>query len=220
MVSFADMVTILMAFFVVMYSMSGPKDVEKEEAVLNSLRKSLGRWPAVPAGTWVPRDSKLAAYASLGRGDGPGTAPQPEPAPGHGGLPRVEREPPRTQTVLGGTVYFDDGAEGLSDEGRRQLTLVAEALAGKPQRIEIRGHATPRPLPEGSPHGDRWMLAYRRCRQSMDFLVELGTDPRRIRLGVAAQEAADDPRLAFKECRVEVFLLDEFVDAGAAAAAP
>src|SRR5688572_23468057 len=40
--SYADMITILMAFFVVMYSTAGEKNVHKQEAVLESLRSWLG----------------------------------------------------------------------------------------------------------------------------------------------------------------------------------
>ena len=42
--SYADMITILMAFFVVMYSMAGSKDEGKEEEVLDSLRIWLGKY--------------------------------------------------------------------------------------------------------------------------------------------------------------------------------
>ncbi len=45
--SYADMITILMAFFVVMYSMAGaPKDKGKEEAVMRSFRERFG--PMIP----------------------------------------------------------------------------------------------------------------------------------------------------------------------------
>ena len=40
--SYADMITILMAFFVVMYSMAGTPDEAKEEAVFRSLREQFG----------------------------------------------------------------------------------------------------------------------------------------------------------------------------------
>src|SRR5688500_2476046 len=106
MVSFADMVTILMAFFVVMYAMSGPKDVQKEEAVFSSLRRSLGRWPVLPQGTWVPRSSKLAAFATVGRGDETGTTHDPaSPESTRAGSPRVDVDSPGNQRSLGAAVY-------------------------------------------------------------------------------------------------------------------
>ena len=213
MVSYADMITILMAFFVVMYSMAGPKDVEKEEAVLKSLRCSLGRWPMLPEGLWIQKDSRLTALASLGRSDGTGTTSDPESPPStRGGLPRIQAQAPKDLTPLGEAVYFDEGAAALSDQGQRRLRVIAEALAGKPQRIEVRAYATRRPLPDGSPHRDAWDLAYQRARQTMEFLMEVGIDPRRIRLGVAVGQGADDPLLTTKDARVEVFLLNEFVE--------
>jgi hypothetical protein len=50
----------------------------------------------------------------------------------------------------------------------------------------------------------------------MQYLVSLGIDPRRIRIGVAAQfepvYAGRDPLLLEKNSRVEVFMLNEFTD--------
>ena len=57
--SYADMITILMAFFVVMYSMAGTPDEAKEEAVFRSLREQFGPmirgWQAMGHGPLVDR---------------------------------------------------------------------------------------------------------------------------------------------------------------------
>ena len=56
--SYADMITILMAFFVVMYSMAGTPDEAKEEAVFRSLREQFGPmirgWQAMGHGPYDP----------------------------------------------------------------------------------------------------------------------------------------------------------------------
>ena len=48
----------------------------------------------------------------------------------------------------------------------------------------------------------------------MEYLVSLGIDPARIRIGVSAQfepvYAGSDPALLEKNSRVEVFMLNEF----------
>ena len=64
--SYADMITILMAFFVVMYSMAGNKDTAKEQAVLRSLRNNLGPFKGV-FGHYVPQNSKFAEMATAAR---------------------------------------------------------------------------------------------------------------------------------------------------------
>src|ERR1700729_2979019 len=64
--SYADMITILMAFFVVMYSMAGSKDTMKEAAILRSLRKNLGPFKGV-FGQYVPQNSKFSQLATAAR---------------------------------------------------------------------------------------------------------------------------------------------------------
>ncbi len=61
--SYADMITILMAFFVVMYSMAGSPDKSKEEAIFKSLRDQFGAivpgWMSTGRGTFIHRDSRI-----------------------------------------------------------------------------------------------------------------------------------------------------------------
>ena len=49
-------------------------------------------------------------------------------------------------------------------------------IGGKSQKIEIRGHTARAP---GT--GDRWDLAYARCRKTMKLLTELGIGPQKSR---------------------------------------
>ncbi|HWB11078.1 MAG TPA: flagellar motor protein MotB [Pirellulales bacterium] len=206
--SYADMITILMAFFVVMYSMAGNKDTAKEEAVLRSLRRNLGPFKGV-FGRYVPQNSKFAELATTRAREH-----QPhEPSP-HTPAPHVPRVPAGQPLAKGGLIYFAQGAVDLSEDNQQQLDLAVETLAGKPQRIEIRGHATNRPLPEGSPYHDHWDLAYGRCRQTMAYLVAHGIAAERIRLGVAPQaisaQAVSRPLLLVSDSWVEIYMLNEF----------
>jgi chemotaxis protein MotB len=207
--SYADMITILMAFFVVMYSMAGNKDTAKEAAVLRSLRQNLGPFKGV-LGHYVPQNSKFAELATTARSR---EHPPHEPSV-HSPAPHVPRVPIGQPLAKGGIIYFAQGVFDLSDENQQQLDLAVETLAGKPQRIEIRGHATNRPLPENSPYHDHWDLAYARCRQTMDYLVVHGIPAERIRLGVAPQailsQSVSRPLLLVSDSWVEIYMLNEF----------
>lgn len=211
MVSYADMITILMSFFVVMFSMAGTKDVKKEEPVMMSLRRQFGRFVGLPTSQYVPAGSALNTKA---------VAMKPTPAKESrnrglvGDHPRVSTIRPGDQATIGGVIHFAVGSSDLTEEHRRQLQETAQDLGGKPQKIEIRGHTVPRsPGSDGKPR-DNWDLAYDRCHKVMQYLVSLGIDPRRIRIGVAAQfepvYAGRDPLLLEKNSRVEVFMLNEF----------
>jgi chemotaxis protein MotB len=220
--SYADMITILMAFFVVMYSMAGPpKDVKKEEAVLKSLREQFGpKWPAmasVGSGAFVGKNSILAKLLTTGgsnnRNKKTGGTDVRAPLGDH---PRVHTLRPGEQAVIGGILYFPESSSEITKEHLKQLQVANEEIGGKSQKIEIRGHTSRRPVPKGSPYRDNWDLAYARCRHTMEQLVALGIDPKRVRMSVAAENeplsGRIDPLARSQNSRVEVFMLNEMMD--------
>ncbi len=119
------------------------------------------------------------------------------------------------QIFVGGRIYFDEFSAELTDPQKQKLRKAAEEIAGKMQRLEIRGHTSRRPLPKDSPYRDHWDLAYDRSRKVRDFLVAQGIDPQRIRLGVAAQneplDVEGDPLPVRQNSRVEIHVLNEYL---------
>jgi chemotaxis protein MotB len=167
----------------------------------------------LPTSQYVPAGSALNTKAIA-------LKPTPSKESRNRGLvgdhPRVSTIRAGDQATIGGVLHFPIGSSNLTEEQRRQLQETAQDLGGKPQKIEIRGHTVPRsPGPDGKLR-DNWDLAYDRCHKVMQYLVSLGIDPRRIRIGVAAQfepvYAGRDPLLLEKNSRVEVFMLNEFTD--------
>lgn len=200
--SYADMITILMAFFVVMYSMAGQKDVKKEQAVMNSLRLWLGGVQA----PWPDLHSTGTA-SSKGRGGGP--------RDGRSKIPVVARG----LSAGGDALYFDAAEPELSSAAQQQLRKAAEGLAGKRHLIEIRGVAGNRPLPPGSPYHDAVDMTFARCRQTRDYLVSQGIEPQRIQLVLASSAdpavSADDPQLLNHDGRVDIMLMGRFLSSAA-----
>lgn len=193
--SYADMITILMAFFVVMYSMAGKADEAKQEAVFQSLRIWLGGF----------------------RGPGPDrTSTRPTTAPEKGSSEpanTIKTYRARESTSAGGTVYFQVDQKGLTPEDEQKLNSAIEVLAGKRHMIEVRAQASRRPLPADSPFHDHYELAYHVARLVTDYLVSHGIEKDRIQLRVAARpgpgSASNDRMLLTSDCRVDIFLLDE-----------
>jgi len=110
-------------------------------------------------------------------------------------------------------IKFDESSAELNHRAQDQLNRVVPSFVGKRNKVEVRGHSTHRPLPAGSPYSDLWQLCYARCQATMDYLVQHGVEPERLRL---SQSAAFDPvtrRLDAtwqqENSRVEVFLLNE-----------
>lgn len=215
MVSYADMITIMMAFFVVMYALSGRKDESAARPVISSLKQQFGpEWPfsnLVP-GAFRPRSKELARLKMNGR---------PDEAPGPGGGAEVYVARPQTRTqrpgdsvLRGGDILFDDDRVALSDQQKLRLKALAAEIAGKPQKIEVRGHAARRVPSGNSEYRDAWDVAYARAREIVDYLVGLGIDPHRIRIGVAGSNepvVAQDESERNANSRVEIHLLNEFL---------
>jgi chemotaxis protein MotB len=221
MVSYADMITIMMAFFVVMYAMAPKKDQEKMESRVQKLMDSIhyrfgpdwqpfaGRRPLSPADplSIVEREG-LGPYRGI-----PNKHASLEDAPEMPFDQKRFRIPGRgNNVVVGGVIYFDDDSIEISPEQLRQLKKIASEMAGKPQKIELLGHTSRRPLPAKSAYQDHYDLAFARCKKTMAQLVALGIDARRIRIGSAGQNepthVSEDPILARENARVDVYLLD------------
>ena len=63
------------------------------------------------------------------------------------------------RTSIGTVVHFADDSAELDAEAQRRLKEIAPLLIGKPQKIEVRGHSSRRPLAAGGPFADHWQLS-------------------------------------------------------------
>ena len=189
-VTFGDMMSLLLTFFIMMASMSEIKSQDKYQAMADSMRKQFGfglsQESLIPP--WAkPRDSALASGATAGRARKQDTllSGQKLRAPANDQASvRIVR--PGTKTGVGTTIFFEPDSAELNQENKQELQTEALELGGKPQKIEIRGHTGTKPAPAGSGYDDQWALAYARCRNTMRFLVEeLQIDAQRIRIAVA-----------------------------------
>jgi hypothetical protein len=212
--SYADMITILMAFFVVMYSMAGDKDPQaKTEAVMGSLRQWLGpgreHWPL----TWGIPKKRLATELDV-----------PAPADRHRAatentkstVPQPNATFPDGVTIyLPGSGFAPAPTENLDRETRNELARVVETVAGKMNLIEIRGQARRhfhRQLKASQNAAD---LVYQKCRVVMEHLIEQGINPERIQIRIVrAEGSGDESKLAAKnhDIQIDVFMLGEVLE--------
>lgn len=218
-VTFGDMMSLLLTFFIMLVSLSEIKEEEKYQALVDSFRRQFGHDTSLAAlmpGPSKPRNSRIAKQATAGRakrfdthrGGDKVSAPI-------GDNPRVQSIHPGPQAGTGTTVYFQEGSDHLDEVGRARLRVASQELSGKPQRIEIRGHTSRRPIDGDSDFSDHWDLAFRRSHNVMVYLIELGIDPQRLRLGVAGPNEPRhldvQPGQQQENARVEVFMLEEVV---------
>jgi chemotaxis protein MotB len=215
-VTFGDMMSLLLTFFIMLVSMSEIKKDEQFQAMVESMRQRFGYDSAMASmapGSMTPRNSNRAHLAVLGRAQKRdshnGGAPDQAPV---GDNVRVETIKPPEHLTEGCVVLFPQGSAELTEEGKRRLQSIIAQIAGKPQKIEVRGHTTMRDPPPDSPYRTNWDLAYARAKAVMDHLVNtLHIDRRRIQLNVAAgnEPSYTDPTRLERNARVEVYMLDE-----------
>ncbi len=218
-VTFGDMMSLLLTFFIMLVSMSEVKQHEKYQAMVDSMRRRFGYDAAIVSlvpGSAKPRNSVFAKLATMGRASrfnimkGGDKVQAPV-----GDYPRVQFIRPGNKTAVGAVIQFAFDASEISAEGRHVLDQAVLQLEGKPQIIEVRGHTSRRPA--GESQEDNWQMAYRRSENVMRYLVGAkGIDARRIRLSVAGaneplHQGAERQQLERND-RVEVFLLDEIVE--------
>ena len=219
-ISFGDMMSLLLTFFIMLVSFSEPRKDEKFNALLQQLQKQFGKdlskLDLTPGGI-VARQASVARGLSLGRANRRRALTGTEYATGvPGNTHQVRMIRPGAQTAIGTVVFFSEGSADLSEDARAAVRTQQEAFAGKPQKIEVRGHTALRQQEEGSDFDDNWDLAYQRARNVMRFLVEeLHTDPQRIRLAVAGPNEplhlGVDAAKMRENPRVELYLLEEVV---------
>lgn len=218
-VTYGDMMSLLLTFFIMLVAMGEVKK-QRYEMTVESIRRSFGNHadPSTPLINrfWIKNLgwSKLRSSGKAQRAE-PWTGGQKEPSL-QGDNPRTMIVRPGRDPTLGGMIYFDETGADLTDQHRQILKRTAALIRGKPQKVEIRGHTSSLPLPPECPYRSRWDLAYARCIHTLEYLMKQGVDPKRIRIGVAAQNEplhrGHDPLLRKENSRVEIFLLDEFAE--------
>ncbi len=204
-VAYADFVTAMMAFFMVMWLTSQNEAIK--EAVAHHFQDPFAPYDPVEGAN---SNTKLPGPSS--------NVPLPKQIEDKKKIRRTRKPTLITrgsgnQTTTGTVVFFAPQSAELDESARSELSRLLPSLLGKPQKIEIRGHASRRPLPEGGKFTDAWQLSYARCLATMQFLQQQGIGPERMRLSQAGVYeplgTASGPETLAEHERVEVSLLNE-----------
>jgi chemotaxis protein MotB len=218
-VTFGDMMSLLLTFFIMLVSMSEIKEEERFAAMLESMRRQFGHDSSmasiVPgemtnATTSLP---EIAIQARARRKDLMRGGADVQAVTGEN--TRVQQIRPGRNSTTGGKVYFAEDAAELTERAKAELDEIARQLAGKPQKLEIRGHTSRKPVDASESLRDHWDLAYDRCYAVMQYLISQGIEPERIRLGSAGAFEPLNPGDTVEDrkqnARVEILMWDERV---------
>ena len=215
-VTYGDMMSLLLTFFIMLVSLSELKGDKKYQQMVESIMKYMGyrTGPQSVSGESFPLNSaieklkKLGAQTKTGEGKGGIKLPGPE-----GSDLRVFKSKEGTSISLGGPVLFANGSADLTPEATEHLKSLAVTLAGKPNKIDIRGHCSDQPLPADSKYNDKFRLSYERARSVWAYLQTQGISVDRMRLSAAGDSEPVAVNVNGQPTyidRVELFVLDAF----------
>jgi chemotaxis protein MotB len=209
--TYADMITLLVAFFIMMYSMS-VLNLKKFNDVAIAIRSGFG-------GPFGGKKGKVffeKSYTVMMRQEGSGSTAKPsvDQPRGQGNeewnpetklnmtmldyvsdqlavLKLDESVQPileldsgdgnKLSVIISDQLFFEPGRIALSDEDKKKIDHIADVLKDAPFRISVEGYSSP--LQDTSKYQDSWELSTERAREVIQYLTtKTKINPRRLSL--------------------------------------
>jgi chemotaxis protein MotB len=219
-VTFGDMMALLLCFFILLQMFSQLRQDREYQRVITAIKEAFGYSGGIgvlpindpPVRSIIEQLEEMA----IKQYEENKTARSPVDSV-DGAFVRVTKIREGTRFTLGGPAVFDELSAEVTPAIRAELKKLATLLAGRNNKITVRGHAHAKYLPDGSPWRDLTDLSYERARAVMGVLVEFGLEDRVFRLEpVGAREPvrprAHGPAEEAENRRVEVILSEQLVE--------
>jgi len=220
MVTYGDMMTLLLCFFVMIVAMSEIKKDERFQKVVDSLREqfgyntSLGTAPTSNPPDVAPIKRKLATANEQEELD-QGFSTDDSPIGKHDTVQTIREGLVYT---VGCVVLFQQSSADLPPSATAPLMQIAEKIRGLEHKIRLIGHTSAAPLPADSKFTSHMQLSVARSYAVYEWLIGTSEnqgriDPRRITVGGAGKyepvvaRAYEQP-LWIKNDRVDVVMIE------------
>jgi chemotaxis protein MotB len=220
--TWADMITLLMTFFVVMASLGKIENNEKYNAMVESLRETFGAYAVHSTDPYNKDGGKANAADLLKRlkdevsKQGGNKKNAKDSQLGKSATVRNIRD--GLMITVGGLSLFEDGKAELLPEAESDLANVSRIVKGYRNKILIRGHTSRNPLPKDSKFGnDHMSLAYARALAVLEYLAGQGVARDRMNIEACAgnepvKTFVYDEDAAASNRRVEIVVKDQMVE--------
>jgi chemotaxis protein MotB len=216
MVTYGDMMSLLLCFFVMLVAMSTINKQQFIEAI-KSIQEALGfeNSPGQIPTLTPSQNSMLRRLESI-------IIPREVKNIGDTDEEGLEGKEYRVEQIreglriTGGILEFPRGSATPRPSTIKVVETMAREIRGHTTKIEVRGHASLEPLPEASPFKDHMDLSYTRAKAMAELLEKNGVKPQRIRL-VACGNTEPIRTQAYKEHeharnrRVEILVTEALV---------
>jgi len=213
MVTWGDMMSLILCFFIMLVAMSEIKD-EKFQRILDSFKKAFGYTAGVEVAPGIDRTTSIwerlqMPHAPRGYRDAQGGL-EIMTVRGQEFLCRTVRQ--GRMITVGDKVTFAAGSAELPAAVRDELDVIVELVGDYANRLLVCGHASAREETEGmSP----WELSFRRAAAVAEHLMEKGINPRRLMVQASGRfdpvEKNLTPQGRERNRRVEIVVSTELV---------
>lgn len=220
-VTYGDMMTLLLCFFVLLAAFSELKKENDYQKVVEAVKEAFGYQggvgmlpvsdPPTRSMIRILDEISLKSRTKIKRS-------QSNTVGMTGQYTRVKRIREGMMFVLGGNAVFDRESAELKPQAQAALRSIGQLLKGRRNKIAIRGHADSKTLSADSPWLDLDALSYARAWEAKRFLTEnIGVDSQRIYLDARGDSepmrhratAAMDQQI---NRRVEIILTENVVE--------
>ena len=178
MLTYGDMMSLLLCFFVMLVSLSKIKEEEVFRAAMDSIKKALGytssstpvdgEYNDTNAMSLIEKIQEEIIRRNRKHREEQGDATAERSQIGKSTTVRNIRD--GLKITVGGMSLFEKNSATLLPEAEAELTSVAKLIKGYRNKILIRGHTSRRPLPPDAPFKGKMGLAYARAAAVMEFL--------------------------------------------------
>jgi chemotaxis protein MotB len=191
--TYADMITLLMVFFVVLFAMS-KVDTAKFESLAESLSLVFNGLPGIQLQEGGGGHSVIVTSGPPKRPPGTGLSPKMSPLRQifmekatstlateiRTGSIQMNTEARGIVLSLSGDTFFGPGQATLSEGSMPALVKVGELLDSIKEDIVVEGHTDATPLARNSPYGSNLMLSAARSVNVVEALDLIGVDKNRM----------------------------------------
>jgi len=220
-VTFGDMMSLLLCFFILLQMFSELKRDHEYQRVVTAIKEAFGYAGGIGV---LPVDDPplrslvevLETMAMKNNREQVNVSSNQEPGI-DGPQMRVTKIREGIVFTIGGPSTFDPLSAEVKESVQAELKQLATLLAGRNNKIEIIGHAAAKYLPPECPWRSLDHLSYQRAENVKDILLQYGLDDRVFRLqAVGMREPvrprAVEPEDAAENRRVEIILTEILVE--------
>ncbi|MBT9552500.1 MAG: flagellar motor protein MotB [Hydrogenophaga sp.] len=205
-ITYLDVITLILVLMVVMLAMSGPKDGKKPTDTAPAPAQATAA-PEAPATAPAPAVASIVPPVPLPVTVPATEAPAPPPPQTINGFPLdqlgndivVTLEDDAVRFRISSEILFDSGAAGLTGSGHPVLDRLIPLLNADPDlRLVVEGHTDSMPI-SSERFPSNWELSTARAASVARYLIERGVAPQRVQ----ASGFADTRPLAARDNPVD-----------------